>query len=277
MKIIIVGLGLIGGSIAKALRKSGNHEILAIDLNGKSLEAAVEQNAIDREAEFSDIKDADIIYLCVYPEAATNFVREHINDFKQDCIVTDTCGIKREICNDMAEIKKENDFTFVAGHPMAGKEKSGFSASDSAIFNGASYIIIEDENKVAVNKVADLAREMGFAEIVMTTAQKHDQIISFTSQLPHVLACAYVLSPRSREHKGFSAGSYRDVSRVANINAELWTSLFLDNADDLVDEIDILIKNLETMKNHIQNDEADKLEKILDEASQIKRNDGTVN
>ena len=223
MKIVIVGLGLIGGSIAKALKQNTPHQVLAMDTNEDVLLDACSCGAIDGKASLSDLEQADLVYLAIYPEDILEFVRQYGGRLKHGCILTDTCGIKQEICAAMEELSQNAPYTFVAGHPMAGKEQSGFSASDPSIFAGASYILVPGSAAPeAVERVASLARQMGFGRVVRVTPKEHDQNIAFTSQVPHVLACAYVLSPRCRSHQGFSAGSYRDVSRVANINDALW-------------------------------------------------------
>lgn len=276
-KIVIVGLGLIGGSIAKALKASdekNEYEIFAIDTSESALLDAQSAGVINAKATQADIESADIIYLCVYPDAAIKFIEENADKVKKDCIITDTCGIKQEICAAVAKKQEDVDFTFIAAHPMAGKEKSGFTASDPSIFSGASYIIAKtNEDDRSREKLIKLAQKMGFGKIIETTPEKHDEIIAFTSQVPHVLACAYVMSPRCAEHTGFSAGSYRDVSRVADINSELWANLFLENRENLTDELDELIGNIEKIKISVKNNDKSELKKLLDIAGEIKRRD----
>lgn len=272
--IVIVGLGLIGGSIAKALKAGTEHEVLGMDACEETLLDACSCGAIDGKATQRDLERADLLYLCVYPEAAVEFVRKYGTILKPNCIVTDTCGIKKEVCAGIEALKDAGNFVFVAGHPMAGKEFSGFAFSDPSIFVGASYIIAPcGAPDWATEEVASLAGKMGFGRIVMTTPEKHDKIIAFTSQVPHVLACAYVMSPRCREHRGFSAGSYRDVSRVARINDRLWSRLFLDNREDLVDELDVLTENIQKIRNAVANGEEESLRALLREAAEIKMQD----
>lgn len=277
MKIVIVGLGLIGGSIAKALKKNKDTVVLGMDTSNGALAAAIADKAIDRKAALSDLGSADVVYLCVYPDAAVEFVRANAKSFGAHTIITDTCGVKRMICKEMEELCKAHGLSFVAGHPMAGKEKSGYAASEAEMFAGASYIIAQEEKSAETEVVEKLALEMGFGQVVYTSPEQHDRVIAFTSQLPHALACAYIMSPYSQQHQGFSAGSYRDVSRVADINAELWTRLFLENTDDLSDEIEALIKNLEVVKEAVSNKDSERLHDFLAKAAEIKRNDGTSN
>ena len=279
MNILIVGLGVIGGSIAKALKRSTGHKIYAIDTNEDTLLDAVSAGAIDSKAVVYDMGKMDLIYLCLYPDDCLEFMRSNGKYVKKGSIVTDTCGVKTLLCEHIPEMAEKYDFSFVAGHPMAGKEKSGFSESDPSIFSGASYIIVETEyleksgGKEAEDIVINLAKDMGFANIVRTTPEKHDDMIAFTSQVPHVLACAYVLSPLCKNHKGFSAGSYRDVSRVADINAELWTRLFLDNRMPLAKELDTLISNIAGIKDAVEKNDETQLKELLKKAAQVKRSD----
>lgn len=275
MRIVVVGLGLIGGSIAKALKLYSSHEVLGMDTNEEALLDACSCGAIDGKAGADDLRTADLVYLCVYPTAALQFAESCGPLLKEGCILTDTCGIKGEICTEMKRLQGSGQYIFVAGHPMAGKEKSGFSASEASLFSGASYLIAPcGAPQQAVETVSELARLMGFAKIVLTTPEQHDRVIAFTSQLPHVLACSYVMSPRCLEHKGFSAGSYRDVSRVADINGELWASLFLENRTSLLEEINELQKNLSLFRAALVEENEEKLRALLDTAAQIKRTEG---
>lgn len=275
MKIIIVGLGLIGGSIAKALKQNTPHQVLGMDTDEGSLLDACSCGAIDGKAGIEDLKNADMVYLCVYPGAALDFTREHGPDLREGCVLTDTCGIKSAVCAGMEELRGTGRYVFVAGHPMAGKERSGFAASDPSIFVGASYLLVPgDAPGWAVELVEEMALCMGFGRTVRTDPKHHDQMIAFTSQVPHALACAYVLSPRCPEHKGFSAGSYRDVSRVANINDELWSRLFLDNKDALTEELEELMGNLKAIRDAVSKGDERELRKLLKRAGDIKRRVG---
>lgn len=275
MKIIIVGLGLIGGSIAKALRQNTPHQVLGMDRDEDSLLDACSCGAIDGKASAEDIRTADMVYLCVYPDGALDFAREQGPKLKEGCVLTDTCGVKAAVCAGMDRLRGTGRYVFVAGHPMAGKERSGFGASDPSIFVGASYIIVPgDAPEWAVSLVEQQALSMGFGRIVRTDPRHHDQMIAFTSQVPHALACAYVMSPRCRDHQGFSAGSYRDVSRVANINSALWSRLFLDNREALTGELDELIRNLSAVRDRVAEGDGEGLRELLKLAGDIKREVG---
>lgn len=271
-KILIVGLGLIGASIAKSLKRNTDNLVYGIDISEDVMLDACSCGAIDGKADLEHICNSDIIYLCTYPDAAVEFVQKYSSNFKKGTIITDTCGTKTEICRKISEI--DGDFTFIGGHPMSGKEKSGFSASDPSIFVGASYIITPlNAPQTDVDVVCDLAKKMGFGKIVSTTPENHDKLIAFTSQLPHIIACSYVQSPACEDHKGFSAGSYRDVSRVADINSELWTSLFLENREMLTKELEVFIENIKEFYSLIKDNDKDNLQKKLENSAEIKRRD----
>lgn len=263
MNIVIVGLGLIGASLAKAFKEYTSHHIIGIDEDLNVLDDAIGFNVIDKAGDSKDLNNADIIYLCIYPKEAIKFIENNLEFISSDCIVTDTCGIKSLICNELKKLSK-NRFEFVGSHPMAGKEKNGFYESDGDLFQNASYIIVPgDASEKSINIVEKLALSIGFKKIQFASAEEHDKMIAFTSQIPHILACAYVLSPKNKKHYGFSAGSYRDVSRVANINEILWTELFISNKGPLTVELELLIDNLTKIKYWIDNEDTENLKKVL--------------
>ena len=271
MNIVIAGLGIIGGSIAKALKKYTDHRLIGINRSRAPIDKALECGAIDQAGDREALRTADMLFLGTYPDASVEFVKDNAPYINKSCIVVDTCGIKSDICPRMNALAEEYGFTFVGFHPMAGKEKNGFDASDADLFLGASSIIIPGKAPdEAVNTLANLTRKIGFGRVVFTTPEEHDRMIAFTSQLPHVLACAYVFSPQCPNHKGFSAGSYRDVSRVANINAELWSELFIENKEPLALEIQILIDNLTEIKSGIEKGDRRELAELLHRAKVIK-------
>ena len=271
MNVAIIGLGLIGGSLAKAFSEYTDHFVMGLDKNPAVLQQAMSLHAVYKVADDEALKQADVIYLCVYPFAAVEFVKKHHAAFKKGAIVTDTAGIKTYLCREMDALSRRYGFTFVGSHPMAGKERNGFAYAEASLFNGASYIVVPlNAPKLAVDTIEALALELGFGGICKTTPEEHDRMIAFTSQLPHVLACAYVMSPQCPRHQGFSAGSYRDVSRVARINEVLWSELFLDNRQPLVEELDILQQNLERLKHAIQQGDRDELQALLKQGREIK-------
>lgn len=269
--IMIVGLGLIGGSIAKALSAFTPHRVLGMDVDPEVLDEAVACGAIERRGYEEDLPETDILWLCLYPQAAVEFARKHGAMLKPECIVTDACGIKNAVCPQLQELSHELGFVFVGGHPMAGKERNGFAVSEATLFRGASYLLVPcGAPQWAESTMEELALQMGFGRVVKTTSEHHDEMIAYTSQLPHALACAYVLSPRCPGHKGYSAGSYRDVSRVARINETLWTELFLENREALSKELSTLIENLNAIQTAIDAEDAETLKGLLRQGREVK-------
>ena len=272
MKIAIVGLGIIGGSYCKAIKSYTNHYVIGLNRTQSVAQKALTAGAIDEIGTPESLGEADIIIVALYPQACISFLRDNGKYIKKGAIVTDASGIKRAICPQIKALAEEFGFVFVGSHPMSGKEKNGFDVSDSDLFMGASFLITPcGAEQSAVNTLASLARSIGFGTIKITTPEEHDRMIAFTSQLPHVLACSYVLSPSCPHHKGFSAGSYRDVSRVANINAKLWSELFLENKEPLVEELDILIENISHILDAIKDEDKERLYELLEKGHQVKQ------
>ena len=270
-KIVIVGLGLIGGSLAKAFRKYTGCTVIGMDRSTETAEAALAAGAVEKIGTPGDLPDADFVFLSLYPKACEQWLREHLTSLRPGCIVTDTCGIKSWLCPRMEKLAREGGFTFIGSHPMAGREKSGFEASDADLFLGASYILVPcGAPRTAVEALTKLVLPLGFSGTAETTPEEHDHMIAFTSQLPHVLACSYVMSPQCPKHKGFSAGSYRDVSRVANINEVMWTELFLENRDALTEELDTLTEHITEIRNAIASKDAEQLRALLRRGRLIK-------
>ncbi len=275
MNVLICGLGLIGGSLAKTLKKNTNHTVLGWNRTPSVTEKALRDGVIDKTGELEALMaEADITFVNFYPDAIVPFILEHKDNFKRDSIVTDSCGIKTKICREME--KHNLNFYFIGAHPMAGREVSGYDNSLDNLYDNASFICTpsEDTPRVKTDALVGLAQQMGFARTVVTTPEHHDEMIAFTSQIAHVLACSYVLSPLAPMHAGYSAGSYRDVSRVARINAEMWTELFLDNREPLVREIDDLVSNLMRFKYNIVNGDGEALTALMKEGNRIKEEIG---
>ena len=271
MNIAIVGLGVIGGSLAKAFTKYTDHTVMGINRTPETAQKALEDGAIHKIASKEDLKDADVVFMCTYPHHIAKYVEENGECFKKGCIVTDVCGIKTEICSLLPDICRRYGLEFIGSHPMAGKEQFTYAAAEAELFEGASYIIVPcGASESSVETIKKIAMELKFGMTCVTTAEEHDRMIAFTSQIPHVLACSYVLSPCCPKHVGFSAGSYRDVSRVANINETLWTDLFLSNKKPLITEINILIDNLSMMRDAIDENDPDKLREMLKASRLIK-------
>ncbi len=272
MKIAVIGLGIIGGSFCKAIKKHTAHTVIGINRTHSVAEQAKNDGSIDVIGTVESLGEADIIFLCMYPQACVDFIKENGKFIKKGALVTDSSGIKSAICPQLYELSQEFGFVFVGSHPMAGKEKNGYGVSEAELYRGASFIITPcGADEKYVNTLADLALSIGFGKIKISTPEEHDRMIAFTSQLPHVLACSYVLSPCCPNHNGFSAGSYRDVSRVANINSKLWSELFLENREPLITELDILIDNITRIKDAIKDNDRETLADLLEQGHKIKQ------
>ncbi|MCH5314946.1 MAG: prephenate dehydrogenase [Eubacterium sp.] len=275
MNILIVGLGLIGASLAKTLKKNTAHHVMGWNRTTSVSHRAVEDGVIDETGDLSVlIPKADITFINFYPDAIAPFIIENKDLFKENSIVTDSCGIKTKLCKELDN--QDFNFYFVGAHPMAGREVSGYDNSLPTLFDNASFICTPYEYtpRYITDALVGLAQEMGFARTVVTTPEHHDEMIAFTSQIAHVLACSYVLSPLAPQHAGYSAGSYRDVSRVARINADMWTELFIANGEPLVREIDDLVSNLMKFKYAIVNKDGNQLHTLMEMGNKIKEEIG---
>ncbi len=265
MKILVAGLGLIGGSYCKAISSYTQHEVYGYDLDEKTIKAAEKCGCIKKGVTPDDFDKFDMIIVGLHPNPAKAFMNAYMSSFKKHTILTDVCGIKGEMVLQMTKKALENDIYYVGTHPMAGKEHFGFEFSDGALFIGANFIVtpIEETNKNAVLTVEKLAKDMGFAKIVETSPFEHDSVIAYTSQLAHVVSSAYVKSPTMQKELGFSAGSFKDMTRIATLNESMWTSLFLANKNCLVYEIDQLLEHLTEYRNAIADENSEVLEKLL--------------
>ena len=270
--IAVIGLGLIGGSLAKAIAERTDYHIMAKNRTRSTLLQAIEDGAVHEELTDENISQADMIILGLYPEEAVEYMKSIGDRVKKSALVIDVSGIKRYICEKMPPIAEKHGFVFVGTHPMAGKEKGGYFNSEAALFQGASFIITPTggEHSEQVEWLTEFASDLGFGMHVICSPEEHDRMIAFTSQLPHVLANAYVQSPQCLNHRGFSAGSYRDVSRVARLNEHLWAELFLQNSDALTQELDLLIRNITEMCDAIKANDRETLETILGRGRKVK-------
>ncbi len=265
MTVGVVGLGLIGGSIAKAIKYNTDNKVIGFDIDENVVLKARLLGAIDEEMTEQKISECDIIITGLYPEATKKYIIDNAQKFKKGAIVLDTCGVKEYVCEDMYRVARENGFTFIGTHPMAGLHLSGFQHSKVTMFSNASMLLVPSAD-TGINEleiVRKLFSAIGFTNIQNTTPEEHDRIIAFTSQLAHVVSNAYVKSPSAKLHKGFSAGSYKDLTRVAKLNEVMWTELFLENRENLISEIDTIIENLTEYSKALKEDNADELEKLL--------------
>ena len=270
MNIGIVGLGLIGASYAKSLKKYG-YKIYGIDIDKNSLDYALKYNIID----FGDtnprniLKKADVVFVCLYPEETVKFIHKNINNFKRGSIIADVVGIKRNII-DSLDIYKNDDLEFVFTHPVAGKETRGIENSDETIFHGANFVITPTKwnSEEAINIITILAKQMGFSSISQITDVAHDDIIAFTSQLTHAIALSLVNSDDEKyDTPLFIGDSYKDLTRIAQINEDLWAELFIKNKDFLLKHINKFEKELDILKDKIKAKDIEGLKELMRSAS----------
>ncbi len=275
----VAGLGLIGGSFVKAYGEDPGWDVIAANRSRKITDIALLAGDIAEEMTEENIGGCDLILLCMYPGASIDYLRGMAPHISRDCLVMDCCGVKRGICEPCFEIADEYGFTFVGGHPMAGRHVSGYKHSKEDLYEDAPMVIVPErfDDIELLARVKELLAPAGFGSISVTTAEEHDRLIAFTSQLAHVVSSAYMKSPTAERHKGFSAGSYKDLTRVAWLNEDMWTELFLDNRDNLSNELGHIIKALSDYKESIDNNDADTLRELLREGRLLKEKvDGNV-
>lgn len=272
MKVGIIGLGLMGGSLAKAISYGTEHTVWGTNRSREAIQKALFVGAIQKELEKEDLKECDLVIVSLYPQASIDYIKENAKNFKKGAIVIDISGVKRYVCDALYETAKENGFVFIGAHPMAGLHLSGFEHSTAKIFNNSSMILTpyEDTPWGYINTIKELFLKIGFTNIQMSTPDEHDKIIAFTSQLAHIVSNAYVKSPNALVHKGFSAGSYKDLTRVAYLNEDMWSELFLENRDNLINEIDSIVKNLVQYKEAMENNDREKLAELLRDGKILK-------
>ena len=272
MNIAVVGLGLIGGSICKALKANTFHHIMGIDSDKETIRKALESGAIDEEIGVEKLCEANLTVLALYPMAIVEFVKKNADKFRKGSIVMDICGVKGYIVNNCTPILEENGVIFIGTHPMAGTEHSGFDYSSATLFNKASFIITPTEStpQIAVDLVSTLGACMNFGQVVIATPEQHDANIAYTSQLAHVVSNAYVKSPSLFRADGFSAGSFLDLTRVAKLNEEMWSSLFLCNKEALLFEINTIIEKLTEYRDAMVNDDKPTLKALLKDGRELK-------
>ena len=271
MNICIIGLGLVGGTYALALRENPKiNKITAIDIDQEAINKALELGIIDNGG--TDSKDflpeADLIIISLYPKLILDFIKDNLDNFKKSAIITDAAGVKKSIMDEVNKIPLEADFIF--GHPMAGREKIGLQYADKNIFKNANYILTPNEKNKSENiaTLKEIIYSMGFKNVSEITADAHDEIISFTSQLTHAIAVALVNSDNMKfDTNRFVGDSYRDLTRIAKINSKLWSELFLENKENLIHKIDAFQEKMEYIKNALLNDDADALEKEFQEST----------
>lgn len=271
MKVGILGLGLIGGSLARAYAVAG-HTVYAKNRSESILSFAMLSGAVHGKLDEETIPQCDLILLAIYPAGCSQWLEENAPLIRKDTLVLDCCGIKREVCSRCFPLSEKYGFTFVGGHPMAGSQFSGFKYSRADMYKGAPMVLVPPryDDIELLQRVKDALAPCEFGMYSVTSAEGHDKMIAFTSQMPHVLSNAFIKSPTARNHKGFSAGSYKDLTRVAWLNAPMWSELFLENRENLLFELNTYIDNLTAYRDALENRDEAALTALLEEGKRCK-------
>ena len=276
MKVGIVGLGLMGGSMAKSIKNRTGHTVYGADLNQETMMLARMCGAIDGALDGDTLPQCDLILAAIRPQATVDWVKAHASQIAKSAILVDLCGVKRVVVEQIAPIAEEQGFAYIGGHPMAGKERGGFTSSSDSLYVGASMILTPDKrtDMKLLETLQAFFLDVGFARLTFSQPEEHDRIIAFTSQLAHIVSSAYVKSPEAQRRRGFSAGSFQDMTRVARLDEDMWTELFLDDADYLTKELEILIGHLEEYRAALESGDAEKLRGLLKEGRELKATAG---
>ena len=271
MTVGILGLGLIGGSLARAYSLEG-HRVLCANRDENMLVFAKLAGAVEGFLNEETIPECDLILLAIYPDGSASWLERNAQFIRKNCLVIDCCGVKREICQRCFPLSKKYGFTFIGGHPMAGTQFSGFKYSRSNLFEGAPMVLVPDrfDDMELLDRAKKALAPCHFGSFSVTTAAEHDRMIAFTSQMPHIVSNAYIKSPTARTHRGFSAGSYKDLTRVAWLNAPMWAELFLENRDNTLYELDTFIESLNAYRDAIASNDEATLITLLEEGKRCK-------
>lgn len=271
MKILVVGLGLIGGSICKALKKYTSHFVVGCDINHDIEYFALRDVAIDEEFK-GTFSGFDLVIMSLFPDATEKYIRENITAFDKNTLITDVCGIKGTFSERVKTLTEENGMRYVGIHPMAGKEFGGYHNSSADLFQKANFIVapFEDSRADDIELLKNLVKEIGAGKIVVTSPENHDKMIAYTSQLAHIVSSAYVKSPELGLECGFSGGSFQDMTRIATMNERMWTDLFMQNRENLMYELDTLIENLNKYNSALKNNDSEEMLRLIAEGRQLK-------
>ena len=271
MTVGILGLGLIGGSLARAYSKAG-HTVFVCEKDADMLVFAQLSGAVQGELTSDNIPICDLILLAIYPDGSASWLEENAHLIHRNTLVMDCCGVKREVCSRCFPVAEKYGFTFIGGHPMAGTHFSGFKYSRSNMFQGAPMVLVPPrfDDIELLQRAKDALAPCNFGSFSVTTADDHDRMIAFTSQMPHIVSNAYIKSPTALEHRGFSAGSYKDLTRVAWLNAPMWAELFLENRDHTLFELETYIQSLQAYRDAIAENDYETLVTLLEEGKRRK-------
>ena len=276
MNIGIVGLGLIGGSMAKSTKARTSHTVWGVDLDGETMAMARMSGAIDGPLTDERLKDCDLILVAICPGAAVEWVKRHAELIPKKAILVDLCGVKRSVVAEIGPVAEKHGFAYIGGHPMAGRERGGFTASSEDLYVGASMILTPDHrtDMLLLETLKAYFLDIGFAGLTFSDPEEHDRIIAFTSQLAHIASSAYVKSPEAQRRRGFSAGSFQDMTRVARLDEAMWTELFMADRDYLTKELDILIAKLQAYADALKSGDAERVRALLKEGRELKATAG---
>jgi len=271
VRVGILGLGLIGGSMARAYALAG-HTVLACEKDEQMLSFAMLAGAVHEPLTAESVSTCDLILLAIYPAGSAAWLEHNAESIRSDALVMDLCGIKREICGKCFPLADRFGFTFVGGHPMAGSQFSGFKYSRADLFKGQPMVLVPPrfDDMELLDRCKQALAPCEFGQFSATTAEKHDRMIAFTSQMPHILSNAFIKSPTAKSHKGFSAGSYRDLTRVAWLNPQMWAELFLENKDYTLFELNTYIDSLNAYKHALEHNDLETLTALLEEGKRRK-------
>ena len=276
MNVAIVGLGLIGGSMAKSIKNRTAHTVWGADLNSETMTMARMCGAIDAPLTEENLPQAELILVAIRPGAAIEWVRQHAPLISKSAILVDLCGVKRTVVASIAPVAEQYGFAYIGGHPMAGRERGGFTAATDDLYAGASMILTPDArtDMQLLETLKAFFLDIGFAALTFSTPAEHDRIIAFTSQLAHITSSAYVKSPEAQKRRGFSAGSFQDMTRVARLDEDMWTELFLDDADYLTSELEVLVGHLTEYLDALKARDSARLRALLKEGRELKATAG---
>lgn len=265
MNIGIVGLGLMGGSFAKAYKTVPENKVFAYDCDSSMLGIASIAGDIDGILDEKNIPTCDLIILCLYPADTIDYAKKYAHLFNKSTLIMDCCGTKKQVCTALFELSKEYGFTYIGGHPMAGTHFSGYKYSKATMFHNAPMVLVPPvfDDIELIARAQKALEPMGFGRFTITTMENHDRMIAFTSQLAHIVSNAYIKSPTAEERKGFSGGSYKDLTRVAWLNENMWSQLFVENKEPLLFELNTLIDNLTEYRDALEADDKDELRQLL--------------
>ena len=276
MIVGIVGLGLIGGSMAKSIKNRTADTVYGADLNAETMTMARMCGAIDAPLTAENLPECDLVLVAIRPGAAVEWVRQNAARISKSAILVDLCGVKRTVVEAITPIAAEHGFAYIGGHPMAGRERGGFTAATDDLYAGASMILTPDArtDMQLLETLKAFFLDIGFAALTFSTPAEHDRIIAFTSQLAHITSSAYVKSPEAQKRRGFSAGSFQDMTRVARLDEDMWTELFLDDADYLTSELEVLVGHLTEYLDALKARDSARLRALLKEGRELKATAG---